>query len=313
MSKKLYYGKINLNSHIFDVYDKKKNLDTIGKLIMANFKEGISYLRDDLLFADENGKDIKYTAEYKINYINKLLDSDSIVGTIIKKSDLLSNDVNEETGEIKKVPVPNKEIIKFFYDINKEIVCFSRTARFGYSEFCKAFENILNSCMNIGGEEYIFNVDILREGIDINEINNSLARMKNIESLEIKITPPNPDSDLLGAIEENGEEVIDSMKSGNITSKSILFTSKAPMGLNLQAKEIQDSINLANNLHSKLSIKESTTKNYIEIEAKEKSGRNFSTKDTKPVTNYIDGKITGDHEFATTCKGLLRGIINTLF
>lgn len=313
MDKKLYYGKINLNSHIFEVYDRKNSLSNITKLIMLNFKEDIKYIRDDLLFKDDNGEEIRYRAEYKVNYINKLIDSNSIVGTIIKTSDLLANDIDEKTGEITKIPVPNKEIIKFYYDVSSELVCFSRTIRFGYAEFCKAFESILNSCMDINGEEYVFNVDLLREGIDINSIKKSLDNMKNIESLEIKITPPNPDNDLLGEIEKNSEDVIGSMKLGNITSKSILFTSKAPTGLNIKAKEIQDSIGMAENLHSKLSVENSTKKNYIEIDAKAKNGRIFSTKNTKPVTNFIDENITGDHEFAQVCKNMMRSIISSLF
>ncbi|MDB2115669.1 hypothetical protein [Clostridium paraputrificum] len=313
MNKKLYYGKINLNSHIFEVYDKKNSLENIGNIIMLNFNEDLTYERDDLLFTDENGKNISYTAEYKVNYINKMIEDKCIVGTIIKKSDLLANDINEETGEIKKVAVPNKEIIKFFYDVDKEIVCFTRTGRFGFIEFCTAFENLLNKCMSFDEQKYVFSVPLLREGIDINGIKDSLANLRRIEELEIKITPPNPDSNLLGEIEDNSEEVIGSMKLGNITSKSILFTSKAPMGLNIQSKEIQDSITMAENLHSKLSVKESTKKSYIEIDAKDKSGRVFSTKNTKPVTNYINEKLTGDYEFATVCKQLVRNIFNSFF
>ena len=310
--KKLYYGKINLNSHIFEVYEKKISFKYISDLIMQKFKEDIIYNRDDLLFTDDDGNDITYNAEYKVNYVNKLIDTNCIVGTIIKTSDLLANDIDEKTGEITKIAVPNKEIIKFFYDVNNELVCFSRTSRFGYAEFCKAFENILNNCMDIKGEECAFNVSVLREGIDMESIKTSLSRMKNIESLEVKITPPNPDKNLLGEIEDNAEDVIDSMKTGNITSKSILFTSKAPKGINLESKEIQDTISMAEKLHSKLSVTESTKKGYIEIDAKDKTGRIFTTKNTKPVTNYIDDRITGDHEFANICRGMIRGIINSL-
>jgi len=305
MSKTLYFAKVNLNSHIYNAYDNPSEFEKIFNLIYKKFIEDVKYVRNDTY-----QEEYTYTAEYILNHVNKL-GKRQVVGSIIKKADIFVNtEINKETGEIKKVPIENNELIKFYYDIDKETVAFSRTLRFGHVEFCTAFEYLLNECMKGKKEDYIFKVSLMKTGVDINKIKSEISKLKNIETLRINIIPPNPDDELLSNIQQNGEKLLKSMKSGNITERSILFSSKAPRGLKLDSSEIQNELNLVSNIHSKLSEDKAIRNGYVLVEAKSQDGRKYSTDDNSLITNFIeDDDMVGDSNFANACKRKIAQII----
>ncbi|HDR7824868.1 hypothetical protein COE58_10490 [Bacillus cereus] len=310
MAITLYFSKVNINSHIFDVYEDKKRLKEILKKLYLNIKEDVSYLKQNLNYT-ENGETYTYDAEFKFNFINKLND-DTIVGTVIKTSTLFVNQVNEETGNQKKIPVKNSEVIEFYFDVYKEIVTFYRTNRFGHAEFTEAFQELVNKCMSEESEQYHFEVALLREGLNVEDIQKQLKEIGKLETLKIEIIPPNPDDDLLDEIQENGEEYITDIKEGNVTHKSTIFTSKETRGLNIDAKIIQEEFKKISKIHSKLTDEEATMKGYVTVEATNKSGRHYSTNKNKAITDKMEEKPENFMTFATMCKRKIASVVNSL-
>ncbi|MCF8010942.1 MAG: hypothetical protein K9L17_10320 [Clostridiales bacterium] len=304
MSITLYFSKVNINSHIFDIYKDPKKLNKILDLLLIKIKDNIKHRRENLRLK-EDGENYYYDAIYRFNNINKLDVSFnySIVGSIIKDSVLFANNVDEKSGELVKVPVDNSEIIRFYYDIYRETIVFYTTNRFGYNEFNLAFKELLNECISNAEEKYNFEVSLKREGLDITEIESELRSLGYLESLKIEIIPPNPDDEFLEDIQERGDGYLESLKEGNVTSRSILFTSKATDGLNLNSNDIKIEINRINDIQSMLSAKDAIAKGYASVEAENKAGRVFNTNENKPIKDKIDDSWADNmYTFAQTCK-----------
>ncbi|MGV8983842.1 hypothetical protein [Clostridium sp.] len=305
----LYFSKVSINSHIFDVYNDTSKLKKILNLLVLNINNDIQYKRNETLH-DEHGDIYEYSASYKFSSIEKLGDKfdNAIVGNVIKTSNIFINKINEATGDIKKFPVENNEIIRFCFDTYSEKVAFYTTNRFGYVEFNDSFKELINTSMKKDEESYSFEVALLRKGLNIEEIRSELKKIGEIETLRIEIIPPNPNEDLLNSIHNNGENFLESAKEGNVTSRSILFTSKAPKGLLLDAPIVKNEIDQIENIHSKLSSEEATSKGYANVEAVSKSGRTYSTKYNQPIKDKIDGYVDSMVEFATLCRKIIKSI-----
>ncbi|MFJ7512553.1 hypothetical protein ACIQW7_24350 [Peribacillus simplex] len=100
---KLYFLKANINSHIFNVYENNEEVDRIVKLLYKNIKDDVEYKVEEVR-ADEDGDEFLYEASYKFNSIERL-DGElkyTIVGNVVKKSNIYVKDMDEKTGEIKK-------------------------------------------------------------------------------------------------------------------------------------------------------------------------------------------------------------------
>jgi hypothetical protein len=310
MSITLYFAKVNINSHIFKVYEDKSKLNEILKLVFLNLKEGVSYTKSNLNYT-ENGETFTYDADFKLSQIQKF-DDNTIVGSVIKTSYLFANKLNEKTGEVTKIPVENSEVIEFYFDVYKEIITYYRTNRFGYAEFPQAFKELLNLCMSSKREEYNFEVSLLREGLNVEDIQKQLIRIGRLETLKIEIIPPNPDDELLDGIQHNGEEYITGIKEGNITYTSTAFESKDSRGLNIDAKIIKNELNKINNIHSKLTDEKAIRNGYVTVEATNKSGRFYSTNQTKPIKDKLVEKPNSIVDFATLCKQKIASLVNSL-
>lgn len=315
MSVTLYFSKININSHIIEIYEEKSAHEAqearkaILKKLYLNIKEDTDYTQKELR-KDENGEEFLYEAHFKFNLIEKSNDY-TITGNIIKKSYLFVNEVNEKTGEIKKIPVENSEVIPFYFDVYREIVAFYTRNRFGYKVFDYAFKELLNKSMSNEDEEFNFEVSIYKQGLSVDAIQSQLKQIGKLETLKIEIIPPNPDDDLLDAIQQNGEEFLNDIKRGNVTQRSTIFTSTAPAGLNIDAKIIKQELQKLDQIHSKLSSEEATKKGYATVEATNKSGRTFSTNNNKPIKYKLDKKPKNLKEFAQICKQKVLAVVGS--
>lgn len=310
MSITLYFAKVNINSHIIEVYKNKRKFEEILKTIYLKIEDGINYYKNNLNIT-ENGETYSYEANYKFNNITKF-DDNTIYGSIIKKSSLFVNDLNEETGEVTKRPVQNSEVIEFYFDVYKEIIAYYTTNRFGFSEFSLAFKELLNKSMTSTNEEYYFEVSVLKEGLDVRDIRNELKKIGKLESLRIEFIPPNPDDELLDGIQDNGEEYIENIKEGNITYTSTIFKSKGNTGLNVDGKLIQEEFDKINNIHPKLNHEKAIRNGYLTVEGVNKSGRSFSTNENKQIRDTLEEKPKSIQDFAVKCKQKIATLANSL-
>lgn len=314
MGVTLYYSKVNLSSHILKAYEDKEEMNKIFKMIYNNIRDNINFTKE-LNRMDEKGDEHVKELNYKFHAI-ETFDSDleyTIVGKIIKDSTILISKYDEKTKTQVKVPTENSEVIDFFYDIRKEMVVFHRSTRFGYVDFNDAFQALLNKSMENEREKYVFKVKLIREGLSVDKITSQLKKIGNIEQLNINITPPNPDDELLDSIQKDGEEYLEDIKKGNITQRSVLFASDAPNGLQIEARMIKSELNKIGHIHSKLTAEEAQSKGYVYVGARNTSGRTFSTEDNEVIRDRIDKKPDNPKEFALLCKMKVANILRSLF
>ncbi|QAS54440.1 hypothetical protein [Halobacillus litoralis] len=312
MSKTLYFSKVNINSHILRVYEDKKEFERVIKELYVKIKDDVEYVSEAIQMDDE-GNPYTHKEIYKFKSIEKYKDEldFTITGKVFKTMTIFIGEENGETGEIKKIPAEHTEGIEFYYDLYKEIITFNTTSRFGYVKFNDVFKKLLNKCMSTKNERYYFEVSLLREGLNVNEIKKQLKSIGELETLRIEIMPPNPDDELLDSIQSNGEEYLDSYKDGNVTQRSILFTSRAPEGLNVDSSMIDNEIEQLDKIHSKLSSDEATLKGYVNVEATNKSGRFYTTNDSKPVKDKIE-KPSGLLDFAKECRSKINALVSNI-
>ena len=307
MSKTLYFAKININSEsTFKSYKGEADLDKIMYKLGEKIKNNIKYVNTIEKIVDNETKVTEELLEF--TGINQLeIDSKKIVvGNIVKSAKVFVNNVNKSTGEIVTSAVDNDEIVKFCFYPSEEIVAFYSANRFGYQKFKECFEVLINKCY----DDEFFKVSLMNSGLSIENIKESLKKIKNIEELKIDIIPPNPGKKLMKHLKENAEKKIKSMESGRITEQTISFRSNYPYGLETESEEIDKAIYELTSIHTKLSLEESTKKGYVNIEARSKSGEIYNTDNNKLLKYKIPKNLRkDDSKFARCCKDVIDRLI----
>lgn len=304
-SSTLWFLKVSLNSHIFQIYSKEKNLDEISNLIINNFRNGISVIKSNIE-PDKSISEITYTLS-NIDKLNVTYGY-SIFGSIIKSHKLFAGKINPITGDKKFHPVENDEKIMFYYDVYKETVIYHKTNRFGQTEFLNIFKEILNKIIVPTDENYYFEVAYRQTGMNFDEIRQELRNIKKIEELKIKVIPPNPETgleDLHADLEYN----LDNLNEGHITEYSIIFKSKTPEKLNIDSTIINNTINQSINIHSKIPTEEILNKGYVEIVAIDESGNRISSLEMKPIKHSIPEEKKNKTGFINYCRDIIDVII----
>lgn len=308
MSRTLYFSKININSSkIYDIYDGRISIEQVMRRLFLDMKNEINYKRT--ISYIKKGETCVEEYNFYTTGINKFDNdpNDVLVGGIIKTSKIFVNNIDKKTGEKKTKALDSDELAGFCFYPTKEIVSFYTTNRFGYQDFCHAFEGLLNNCakkQDDNDSDY-FKVKLLTNGVSLDNIKEDLKKLKNIETLRIDIIPPNPNNDLIKAIRKNAEERLKGMEVGRIAEKSILFKSRDLRGLNSESKEISDELDNMTAIHTRLSTEESTRNGYVEVEAVSNDGTVYNTNNTKIIKYRMPDTIVGDKMFADYCKNLI--------
>ncbi|QJA09090.1 hypothetical protein HF520_09070 [Romboutsia sp. CE17] len=299
MSTTLYYGKINLNSdHIFKVYEKPELLKETLLKLKNSIKNGVVYKYTQIY----KGEEVKIN-HYVFSDVDKL--DDGIYGKVVKKAPIFANQT-DENGKLKKIAVDNEEIISFYFDVEREIVAFYTTNRFGYSEFCKAFASLITKSIN---EEYTqevfgFEVSLINNNLNMKEIESSLKELGALEEITIDIIPPNPDEELLNELEKNMDKIrLKDYKTGNVTGRRSSLKSTSSTGLVVDSEIVKQELASVYNICPEITAEDAIKKGYATIEAKNTDGRTFSTNDKKPIKDIISDEVVNDkEEYCKTCK-----------
>ena len=299
MSTTLYYGKINLNSdHIFKVYENPSLLNKTLLELKETIKNGIVYKYIHIY----KGQEVKENY-YTFSDIDQL--DDGVYGKVIKKSPIFATQT-DANGERKKVAVDNEEVIAFYFDINKEVVAFFTTNRFGYSEFCKAFSALITKSINLVYQEenYKFDVSLINNNLNMKEIENSLKELGALEEITIDIIPPNPNHSLLNSMEKNIDKMrLKDYKSGNITGRRSSLKSASKTGIVVDSQIVKEELSAVYNICTDVTPEEAIRNGYATIEAKNIEGRTFSTNDKKPIKDTIPDEILDNkNEYCKRCK-----------
>ena len=174
----MYFGKVNINSNIFEVYN---NPSKIGEILKYLF-EAID--QEKRLKVDEKNniwaKFINIEKDYAKQYISgrivKIFEDD------IETYDAITDDVS---------PLPNKDLAKsvpFFFDFRNEIVVFTTTNGFRSGKVVDYFNKLINSY----SKDIKFEVFLMQ---NIKEIKEQISKFKKISRVEYTLVPPNSNKD----------------------------------------------------------------------------------------------------------------------
>lgn len=311
----LWFLKVNINSHIFEVYENPKKIKEINNMIRKYIKNGIEYKKVEIQKFEIDGveKETEVEITYKFATI-ELLDetrNKSIYGSIIKSHKLYGGKVDVETGDKIIKTLENDEKIMFYYDISHEIITFHRTYRFGEKQFLEAFQKLLNMSFIGKEEEVYFEISFLKKGLNLSDIVLELKKLGKIEELKIKVIPPNPTSKFLEELQKDGEKKLKEFEEGKITEKSIIFKSSTESGLKIDSKMLKKELEASTAIHSKLTEEEALDKGYVEITAENKSGKKLSTKgsDMKAIKIHLSLFDKTKFNFINICKEKIESLL----
>lgn len=294
----LYFSKLNLVSvEVFSVQDDLSFLRKVMAIVASDLKSGITYEKQK--FYVENEQKFINTVDYTMNIRRK---TDTFIdGYIYKDSVVYYKELDKNTGDLKRKTQPNTEAIRFYFDFYKETIGFHITNRFGYQEFNEAFVNILNRCLDDKNRGFHFEIALRTQGMDFGEIKEHLKEIGKIYELKLKFQQPNPDSDVLMKMKENGEEHLENMKLANVTEMSFLFSSKGG-GIDVDSELVNDKINIIEDIGEAIGDREAISKGYLSVEAKNSYGRKFTTAEEKPVKV----EIVKEEDFFEKCASTIQ-------
>lgn len=303
----IYFSKINLEStYLLEMYKEEEKFNNIRKSILSFLENGVIYETEGNFKAD--GGEVHYT---KTNYRLSigLKDDNYISGVVYKSTVLYYKRLNEVTEEVESHGIPTIEDVRFYFDINREIVGFHTRHRFGYQEFNRAFAGILNSCMKKNNSPLKFTVSLYNEGMEITELEQELKNINNIKRLEFRFKLPNPaDSRMLKRLNDGLTDTAELMEEANACSKSVIFDSDGNVGLNIDSDEIRENINRVGHLTKGVSDKEALQNGYVRVVATAKDGKIYTTEEQRPIKRETISETA--EEFFWACRDTILNIFS---
>lgn len=184
----IYLSKVNFNSKIYEVYDKKLSLEDILNNLYKNISDDSkSYKKHSICkFNDLSGKEQKkiIEEEYLFNKINKDEKEMIITGDLVRINPRIIPEFNKFKKETELKKRLESTEIYFYFDVRNELICFCTRNKFGYNQFNEAFKNLLN--INVKG--YGFEVFLKK---DKSKVEEGIKRFKRVDKVVATIIPPN--------------------------------------------------------------------------------------------------------------------------
>lgn len=233
----IYLSKVNLNSKIYEVYDKKIHLSDVLDEIFIRLGDEKKYEKEIVRTYDTNeGKKKSIVKEkYCFNSLVKDYDNRVIEGNIVRMYPHYLEKFHEDTKKITNTKVEESSSIYFYFDVDKEYIGFCTRTKFGYNQFNEAFKNLLEMHMN----EYGFEVFLKK---DKEKFTKELEGFERVNKVVATLIPPNANDDEIEELKSDSEVV--SYKEANITKAKVEYSvSKlSEDGLNMQAQLLKQAV-----------------------------------------------------------------------
>lgn len=193
----LYLAKVNLNSKIFDVYNKKLKIKDVCDNIYNNIQAGSDYTTTyEDNYNDSLGNTLSYTKKsiYTFQEIEKK-ENGIITGKLVRSFNKPTEKL--DTASNKMIITYNEENVSiyFYYDIYREMITFCERRAFGYNQFMEAFTYLLNKCMG----EYEFQIFLQK---DKNVLEEKMKSLKTVYRVNATLIPPNSNEDDINDLRE---------------------------------------------------------------------------------------------------------------
>lgn len=299
MSTTLFFAKLNLASEeIYNIYKEPKKRIELKFALSESLRRESSWEKEQY-FMDAEGNPRVKKIEYKLNLLSIDPDINYAEGWVYKKSALHYNSLVSGTNQLLPQTVDNTEAIRFYFDLNNELVGYDTKSRFGYKEFLDAFAHLINQGLSEYNPVLYFTISLCSKGIGLSDIKKGLSGIGKIKELQFKIQPPNPEQELLDKLQELGESRLGTMGEANVTQMEVIYRSTGDSGLNLASSLIDEELNKLQGIHYALPVEDANKNGYIAVTALSNSGKKFSSGEARPFKKVIND-ILG--EFKDACK-----------
>ena len=182
----LYLAKVNLNSNLFDVYDKKLKFDDVFDLIYKNIADVTDYFtqnKDKYIDSYGNPEVFIRKSQYTFQEIMKR-ENRIITGKLVRTFNKPSEILDELSHRMVTTYIEESVSIYFYYDVANEMITFCERQSFGYNQFMKAFANMLNKSVKM----YEFEI-FLQKDKDILE--EKMKSLRTVQRVRATLIPPN--------------------------------------------------------------------------------------------------------------------------
>ncbi|MBD9787327.1 hypothetical protein [Enterococcus faecalis] len=216
---KVFFSKMNINDDIFEVYNGKKEIDSL----LTKIYNGITNKSE---VYDEFG------GRYKFFDIDKFEDNSIIHGRLgyIKKGVHSTYDPEKDTA----IDVEDKnkiEYITFYFDVHKEMVSYTVTPSLTRKKVLEMFANLIRKSTNIG---VVFVLET-----DIKSLETKLAKMEILRRINLTIVSPNGDKDAFAKLFSLNADKIAKSDATKIKQE---YSNQKDKGLNKDSELVKDAI-----------------------------------------------------------------------
>ncbi|MBZ6007548.1 hypothetical protein K1514_16780 [Paraclostridium bifermentans] len=245
----IYLSKVNFNSRIYDVHDKKLSLEKILDELYENINDNSkSYKKDSVCrYNDSLGKEHKKEVqeEYLFNKIKKDESEKIITGDLVRINPRVISEFDKEKKDSVLIERNESTEIYFYFDVKNELICFCTRNKFGYNQFNEAFKNLLN--LNVKG--YGFEVFLKK---DKGKVEEGIKRFKRVDKVVGTIIPPNANgSDIEELIKDSSMYKAAKIKKARVEYEASTESSE---GLDMRAPIMQQLVKSASNGYGDLNI-----------------------------------------------------------
>lgn len=228
----LYLAKVNLNSNIFELYEKKLNIKDVTKLIYEKFSVTGDYLkRTKERYYDSLGNQNIFYKEsvYSFQEIEKF-DNGIITGKLVRSFNKPSEKLDETTNKMITCYITEATSIYFYFDVFNEMITFCERQSFGYNQFTTAFTKLLNRCVT----PYKFEI-FLQKDKDVLE--EKLKTLTTVQKVHATLIPPNSNNE--DGLNELAEE-LQYMSQCKETNATKIYIEYSSTNLNMDSKIMKD-------------------------------------------------------------------------
>lgn len=193
----LYLAKVNLNSKIFDVYDKKLEIKDVCDNIYNNIHTGTDYITThEDKYNDSLGNTLPYTkkSKYTFQEIDKT-ENGIITGKLVRSYNKPTEKLDKSSSKMFITYNEENVSIYFYYDVYREMIAFCERQTFGYNQFMEAFTYLLNDSVN----KYNFQIFLQK---DKNILEEKIKTLKTVHKVNATLVPPNSNEDDMNDLRE---------------------------------------------------------------------------------------------------------------
>ena len=282
----LYLAKVNLNSDIFEVYEKKLKFDDVFNLIIQSITGGIDFAtKNREKYIDSYGNTEVYIRESQYTFQEiKKKEYGIITGKLVRTFNKPSEKLDVNSNRLIKEYVTESVSIYFYYDIFNEMITFCERQSFGYNQFMNAFTNLLNKCVG----KYEFEI-FLQKDRDLLE--EKMKSLHTVQKIRATLIPPNSTEDDLQDL-RNELTYMQQCQDANATKMNLDYVSDE---LRMESKVMKDILN-------------AVSRGYGDVTA---VGINGSGR-TQTISSSLDAAYTaniqdniGEEEYNEESKGLI--------